>query len=150
MRSRAAITGYGNRGQRYADFEFVKTLGVKIIAGRDLSSGYPTDTLSAVLINRTAATDLGFTPQEAIGKWMRNTIRDSARRRIVGVVEDFNFVSLKENIEPLVISPSLDRRVALVKMKAGNLQHTIDQVKKAYAAVAPAYPFEYQLPGSEI
>ena len=52
----------------FADFEFVKTLGLKIIAGRDLSSQFPTDTLSAMLINRTAANNLGFTPNEAIGK----------------------------------------------------------------------------------
>ena len=128
----------------FADFEFVRTLGLKIIAGRDLSSSYPTDTLSAVLLNRMAATALGWTPQQAIGKWIKNTVRDSLRRRVVGVVEDFNYKSLKENIEPLVISPSLDRRVAVVRLKAGNLQSNVELIKKAYAEAAPAYPFEYK------
>ncbi|HLZ86079.1 MAG TPA: ABC transporter permease [Puia sp.] len=127
----------------FADFEFVKTLGLKIIAGRDLSSQFPTDTVSAVLLNRMAAADLGWTPQQAIGKWIKNTVRDSLRRRVVGVVEDFNYTSLKENIEPLVISPSMDRRVVLVRLKPGNLQNNVALVKKAYAGVAPAYPFEY-------
>ena len=52
----------------FADFEYVKTLGLKIIAGRDFSSQYATDTTDAVLINRTAAAKLGFTPEQAIGK----------------------------------------------------------------------------------
>jgi putative ABC transport system permease protein len=127
----------------FADFEFVNTLGLKIIAGRDLSSQYPTDTLSAVLINRTAAASLGFTPKEAIGKWIRNITKDPARRRVVGVVEDFNFVSLKQNLEPLVIAPNPDRNVVLVRLKPGNLSKNIELVKNAYARVAPLYPCDY-------
>jgi len=127
----------------FADFEYVKTLGLKIIAGRDFSAQYPTDTTSAVLVNRKAAADLGLTPNTALGKWIKNPVRDTDRRRIIGVVEDFNYTSLKENIDPLVISPSMDRRVAVVRLKAGNLQNELAFVKGAYARVAPAYPFEY-------
>ncbi len=127
----------------FADFEYVKTLGLKVVAGRDLSSSYPTDTTDAVLINRTAAKDLGWTPEQAIGKWIMNTVRDSARRHIVGVVEDFNFLSLKENIEPLVISPAMDRRVIAVKIKAGHLERGVAAFKTIYASIAPMYPFEY-------
>ena len=127
----------------FADFEFVKTLGLKIIAGRDFSAQYPTDSTSAVLLNREAAANLGFTPEQAVGKWIRNTARDSARRRVVGVVENFNFSSLKDKIDPLVISSSIDRRVALVRLKAGNLQQNIGMVKNAYTKAASGYPFEY-------
>lgn len=127
----------------FADFEFVKTLGLKIIAGRDFSPQYPTDTTDAVLINRTAANKLGFTPEQAIGKWIKNTIRDTATRRIVGVVEDFNFLSLKENMDALVIAPNEDRRVALVKIKPGNIQSSVATIKDEYSKVAPVYPFEY-------
>jgi putative ABC transport system permease protein len=127
----------------FADFEFVKTLGLKIIAGRDLSSQFPTDSTDAVLINRTAALNLGWTPEQALGKWIRNTVRDSLRRRVVGVVEDFNFISLKENMDALVISPNIDRRVALVKMKAGNIQSALATIQKDYKKAAPVYPFEY-------
>ena len=127
----------------FADFEFVKTLGLKIIAGRDFSPQYDTDTTDAVLINRTAAAKLGFTPEQAIGKWIKNTIRDSTRRRIIGVVEDFNFLSLKEKMDALVISPSEDRRVALIRLKPGNIHAGIATIKKVYTDVAPVYPFEY-------
>ena len=132
-----------NARTEFTDFEFVKTLGLKIIAGRDFSSSYPTDTTDAVLINKTAATKLGWTPEQAVGKWIENTIRDTSKRRIIGVIADFNFQSLKSNIEPLVIAPNPDRRVALVKLKPGNIKAGVALVEKAYKNVAGAYPFEY-------
>jgi putative ABC transport system permease protein len=127
----------------FADFDYVKTLGLKIIAGRDFSSQYPSDTTQAALINRTAAARLGWTPKEAIGKWLKNTLRDSTNRTIIGVVEDFNFLSLKEGIEPLVISPANDRRATLIRLKPGNLTATVDMIQQLYAKTRPAYPFEY-------
>jgi putative ABC transport system permease protein len=128
----------------FADFEFVKTLGLKIIAGRDFSAQYPTDTMSAVLINKTAATKLGWTPETAIGKWIKNTVRDDTKRRVVGVVADFNFQSLKENIDALIISPSNDRRQTVIRLKPGNIQAALEVVKKEYSKAAPAFPFEYK------
>lgn len=133
-----------NANTEFADFDFVKTLGLKIIAGRNLSSQFPTDSTDAVLINKTAAAKFGWTPDQAIGKWIQNTARDSARRYVVGVVADFNFQSLKENINALVISPAMDRRVVLVKLQAGEMQSGLGIVKKEYAEAAPGYPLEYK------
>ena len=132
-----------NARTEFADFEFVKTLGLKIIAGRDFSPQYPTDTTDAVLINKTAASKLGWAPSQAVGKWIQNTVRDDAKRRIIGIVDDFNFLSLKENIDALVISPAMDRRVALVKLKAGKIEAGVDLVRTEYNRVVSAYPFEY-------
>lgn len=133
-----------NARTEYSDFEFVKTLGLKIIAGRDFSAQFPTDTTDAVLINKTAATKLGWTPQAAIGKWIFNTVRDNTKRKIIGVVDDFNFQSLKQDIQSLVISPAPDRRQILVKLQSGNVQDAVAVVRNAYIKAAPAYPFEYK------
>jgi putative ABC transport system permease protein len=133
-----------NASTEFADFEYVKTLGLKIIAGRDFSSAFPTDTTQAVLINKTAVAKLGWTPQQAIGKWIQNAVSDNAKRRIIGVVDDFNFKSLKQDVDALVISPAEDRRQILVKLKPGNLQAGIAIVKNAYSKAAPAYPLEYK------
>lgn len=127
----------------FADFEFVKTLGLKIVAGRDFSPQFATDTTDAVLINETAAKKLGFTPQQAIGKWVKNTVRDNGKRIIIGVIKDYNFLSLKENMDALIISPTDDRRVVVIKLKPGNLKGTLTAIKDVYASVAPVYPFEY-------
>ena len=132
-----------NLRTEFADFDYVKTLGLSIVAGRDFSGQFPTDTTDAVLINETAAIKLGWTPQEAVGKWIKNTVRDDAKRRIIGVVNDFNFLSLKEDIDALVISPAMDRRVALIKLKQGNIGAGIAEIKNEYGKVAATYPFEY-------
>lgn len=136
-------TGPWKSRSEFADFNFVRTLGLKIIAGRDFSPEYRTDSTQAVLINRTAAASLNLTPEQAIGKWLKNPLRDEARRTIIGVVEDFHFLSLKEKMDPLVISPAPDRRVALIRMIPGDLKNNIAEIKEVYSRVAPGYPFEY-------
>jgi putative ABC transport system permease protein len=128
----------------FADFEYVPTLGLKIIAGRNFSAQYSTDTTNAVLINRTAASKLGWTPEQAIGKWIKNTVRDPSKRYVVGVIEDYNFVSLKDHIEPLIISPAEDRRTILIKVKPGQLDAGMRAIRNEYAKAAPAYPLEYR------
>lgn len=128
---------------QFADFEYVKTLGLKIIAGRDFSPAFITDSTSSVLINRTAAANLGFTPDQAIGKWI-NITGVKERRTIVGVVEDYHFTSLKTAIAPLVISTQKDdRRLVLIKLKTANIPAAIARIKKLYAGVAPDFPFAY-------
>ncbi len=129
----------------FADFEFAKSLGIKIIAGRDFSPSFPTDSSSAVMVNRIAVEKMGHkSPEEAIGKWVKNVGRDTARRKIVGVVENFNFASLKEKIEPMIISTGEDWRVAVIRLKpSDHLQSSIESFRKIYTSAAPGYPFEY-------
>ena len=125
------------------DFEYVKTLGLKIIAGRDFSPEFKTDSFHSAIINRTAATAFGYTPEQAIGKWIKNPGRDTVRRYIAGVVEDYHYASLKQPIGSLVITPGYDKRLALIKLKTANLPSTITEIKKIYTSLVPAYPFEY-------
>ncbi len=127
----------------FSDFDFVKTLGLKIVAGRDFSGQFSTDTTEATIVNQTAAKSLGFTPEQAIGKWLQNSGRDNVKRKIVGVVEDFNFLSLKENMDALVISPGDDNRVAVIRLNSGNVESVMADIKTIFGKVAPAYPFEY-------
>src|SRR4029077_15065846 len=58
-------------------------------------------------------------------------------------VEDFNFLSLKEKMDGLVIAPNEDRRGILVKIQPGNIPAAIAKVRSAYNKAAPVYPFEY-------
>ena len=129
----------------FSDVDLVKTLGLKVIAGRDLSNEFATDTSAAVLINRMAATKLGYSnPADAVGKWIKNVNRDNARRTIVGIVEDFHFGSLKEKIEPMIFSTGDDNRVAVIRLKPGsNIPAAIENFKTSYASIVPGYPFEY-------
>lgn len=127
----------------FADFEFAKTLGIKVIAGRDFSPQFPTDSTSSVLINQAAAEKLGYTPEQAVGKWIKNVTRDSAHRIIVGVVKDFNFESLRDRVGPMVISTSQDWRTFAIRIRPEHLQSTLDRIRKAYNIYVPGWPFEY-------
>ena len=132
-----------NLNTEFADFEYAKTLGLKVIAGRDFSPQYPTDSTQSVIINHAAANLLGYTPQQAIGKWIKSTA-DSNRRTIVGVVEDYHYASLKQTIGPLVISTKKDdRRLALIKLNTSQLKQATERIKKIYSNNAPDFPFEY-------
>ena len=128
----------------FTDHNYVKTLGLKVIAGRDLSEDYRTDRLEGMLLNRAAAKKLGWSPQEALGKTLKNKLVDSLPRRVVGVVEDFHFSSLKEEIQPLAISAGLDHRVVAIRLAPGNPQDAISRVEAAWRSVAPKYPFAYE------
>ncbi|TDW97203.1 ABC transporter permease [Dinghuibacter silviterrae] len=132
-----------NARTEFSDFQIVPTLGLKVVAGRDFSPSFPTDSTDAVLVNKSAAAQLGYTPAQALGHWVQNTSTDNKQRRIVGVVDDFNFQSLKEEIEPLIITPGADNRVILIRVQPGALRPALRQIGEAYKRAAPAYPFEY-------
>lgn len=127
----------------YTDFQYVKALGLKLLSGRNFSVAMPTDSSQAVLINQTAAANLGWTPDQAVGKWIQNTKNDSLRRTIVGVVADFSFESLKQAVTPLVITPEDDSRLVYIRLKAGHIPQALAALQKDYAVAAAGYPFEY-------
>lgn len=127
----------------YTDFDYVKTFGLKIIAGRDFSESYGTDA-SAMLLNEKAAAAFGWKPEEAIGKQFQINLADSIWRTVIGIVADYNFSSLKQDIDPLAISIRDDHRVIAVKIKGQDVPAAIAQIEKAWMNAAPKFPFEYK------
>jgi putative ABC transport system permease protein len=127
----------------FSDYDYIKTFGIKLLAGRDFSKQYGTDSKKAAIINETAVKQLGWTNQEAIGKEVFIHMRDSVSRNIIGVVADFHFSSLKEKIEPMILSINDDHRVFAIKIKPGNIQETVAKIESAWLQVAPKYPFEF-------
>ena len=127
----------------YCDFQYVRALGLKLLSGRDFSSALPTDSTESVLLNQTAASSLGWTPEQAVGKWIQNTKNDPIRRVVIGVVADFSFESLKQAITPLVITPGNDNRLVYIRLKGGSIAETLTALQRDYAVAAPGYPFEY-------
>ncbi|MCB0488282.1 MAG: ABC transporter permease [Cyclobacteriaceae bacterium] len=131
------------------DFDYVKTLGMEIVAGRDFSREFTSDGQRAFIINETAAKSYGFgTPEEAIGHpihW-EEWIGDSTKRgEVVGVVKDFHFKSLREQMSPVVmhIYPQVFYTLTL-RVKSDNLTATIAQVKSTYEKLVPEQPFSYK------
>ncbi|HEV2353912.1 MAG TPA: FtsX-like permease family protein, partial [Puia sp.] len=138
--------------QLAVDFDYIKTLGLRIVAGRDFSKQMGTDRDHAWIINETAVRELGFgTPESALGQtlswhpWDGNNPDSLKTGRIIGVVKDFNYKSLYEKIEPAVLQiyPQAAWKVA-VKLRTTGLPGTISQIGSVWGKYAPEYPFEYK------
>ncbi|MDQ3289965.1 MAG: ABC transporter permease, partial [Bacteroidota bacterium] len=65
------------------------------------------------------------------------------RRKVIGVVQDYHFSSLKEAIDPLVIAMRRDHRLVAVRLASGNPKATLAAIEDVYNQTAPKYPFQY-------
>lgn len=122
--------------------DFVDHYGLKLVAGRSYSRDYPSDTLGGLVINEAAARQYGYAnPAEIVGKKYKQWGREG---EVIGVVKDFNYISLHRNIEPLTLpyEPYASRYVSL-KIKSGDVTRTIDQVRKTWMQLVPHRPFLY-------
>ena len=127
------------------DFEYIPTFDIELQAGRNFSTQYSQDSTRAVIINEATAKSLGWTQEEALGKRMSIRFYNVDQyRQVVGVVEDYHFLSLHNNIEPLVIFPGNDHRVMAVKIQAGDINRTIDEIQSAYNTKISGFPFRYE------
>ena len=125
------------------DEDYISTMGMKLVAGRDFSAQMGTDS-SALIINETAAKFLGF--NNAVGKTLyRNQGDDKAQKpyTIIGVVRDFNFESMRENISPVVMALDYDNGNLGIRLKSANLPVLMDQIKSKWQAIAPSKQFNY-------
>jgi putative ABC transport system permease protein len=128
------------------DFDFIKTFGVELKAGRFLDKSFATDTARAIMLNEAAVAAFGWqTPEEAVGqKISYGGGNDSLGNVVVGVLKDFNFQSLHQKVEPLVYRANTNRASFLVvKVQPHDLQHTLAQLKQKWDAIDPKHPFNF-------
>jgi putative ABC transport system permease protein len=135
------------------DYDYVKTLGLRIIAGRDFSRDMSTDVREAFLINETAVKEWGFgTPEKAIGQpihWQEwapaDTSQPVKKGKIIGVVQDFHYKNLKEKLVPSVIQlyPQVTYTVA-AKLKTAAIKSTLAFINTKWNQFVPAYPLDYK------
>lgn len=138
--------------QLMVDYDYIKTLGLQLVAGRDFSRAMGTDKDHAFIINEKAVAQLGFkTPQQALGQtlywnpWGASNPDSLKIGKVIGVVKDFHYKSLYDKVEVTVLQifPDAAWKVA-VKMKAANIGNTIDYVKKVWSKYSPEYPIEFK------
>ncbi len=122
--------------------DFVNHFGLKLVAGRSYSRDYPSDTVGGLVINEEAAKQFGYlNPADIIGKRYKQWGREG---EIIGVVKNFNFTSLHQNIEALTMpfEPFACRYLSL-KVKTGDMPATIERVRQVWERLAPHRPFLY-------
>ena len=128
-----------------ADFDFVKTMGMTIVTGRDFSRDIISDTTSAVLVNEAMVARMGW--KEPLGKKFRFQTGDPKNptqdKQVVGVVKDYHQNSLYDAIEPLLIIFDKRNNYVFVRTDQGDPKQTLAAIEKTWKQVFPSFPFEY-------
>ncbi|HZK63513.1 MAG TPA: FtsX-like permease family protein, partial [Puia sp.] len=120
------------------DNDYIKTLGMKIVAGRNFSPDMRTDS-QAVIINQALAQKLNL--KDPIGKRIAN---GGATFPVIGVVEDFNFESLRDHIGGLVMHLGSSPSIISVKTNTANMSHTMGSIAAVWKTFSPGQPLRYR------
>jgi putative ABC transport system permease protein len=124
------------------DYDFFKQFDIKVVAGRPFSRDFATDSTKAMIVNETAVKSFGYSsPQQAIGKKFSQWGREGT---IVGVVKDFHFHSLHDEIKPLTmrIDPTSVGLFA-VNISSKSIPATIAALENKWKQLAPNRPWNY-------
>jgi putative ABC transport system permease protein len=125
-------------GQRWnVDADYIKTMGIKLVEGRNFSDNYSSDKQS-VIINQTMAKELGLT--EPIGKEITN---HNKLLTIIGVVEDFHFESFRENIGGLCLTLGNSPEIIAVRINGGEMSGAINSIVKIWDNFLPNQSIRY-------
>ena len=129
-----------------ADYDFIPTYGIHVIAGRNFSRAYSTDT-SNFILNEAAVKAIGWkSPEEAVGKDFKY---DSYKGKVVGIMRDFHFESLRQPIVPLVlVNPATTSTQSFfnalsIKVSGQNMPAALAAVQKAWQKYLPEFPYQY-------
>jgi len=125
------------------DEDYIKTLGMKMAAGRNFSNQVLSDS-SAVVINETAAKFLGFTDavNKVIYKSSGGPTPTFKAYTIIGVVKDFNFSSLRENIDPVIMQLNQDTGNLSIRVNTADISGLLTLVEDKWKDMSQAH-FEY-------
>ncbi|MCK5699686.1 MAG: FtsX-like permease family protein, partial [Cyclobacteriaceae bacterium] len=126
----------------HTDFDFLSTMEIPIISGRDFNKDLASDSSEAFIINESAVRAVGWMSNDAaIGKKISYGGRNGY---ITGVVKDFHFESLKQEIAPIIFMITQGRRGSLVlKLNAQKQDETIAYLQERWSYLRPGYPFSY-------
>jgi putative ABC transport system permease protein len=129
-----------------ADYDFIPTYGVHIVAGRNFSRDYGTDTASFIL-NEAAVRAVGWKhPQDAVGKSFKY---GGQMGHIIGVTNDFHFESLHQTIAPLILVMATPAQAAnfygylSIKISGGNISSALATIKNTWQKFLPELPYQY-------
>ena len=126
----------------HTDFDFLKTMEIPIIAGRDFNPELASDSTEAFIINEAAVEAGGWVSNDvAVGKKITYGGR---KGYITGVVKDFHFESLKQEIAPIIFMITNGRGGSVVlKLDEEYQEETIKYLQEQWSYLRPGYPFTY-------
>ena len=119
------------------DEYFIETLGLELVEGRNFSREFGTDEEEAVIINQAAAKAIGW--EEPLHKTFQK-----GELKVVGVIRDFHFATLRHVVEPLVIRfrPGANGLLSL-KLRAGAIPEAVTHLRAVWNELLPGHPLEF-------
>lgn len=134
--------GMSDRGVNLAivDHDFVETLGIKILKGRDFQEDMPSDTLTGVVINETLAKRMNWA--EPIGKKVE--LGKFVQGSVIGVMKDYHQTGMYNQIESLLLIYRPNNEVIYVKLSDKDVQGTLRFIETKWKGIFPEKPFEYK------
>ncbi len=127
----------------FCDYDYVETYRMEILAGRAFSRDFSTDTVGTLILNESAAQRFGWTPEEAVGKKLEGPPLEEPAQ-VVGVVKNFNYNSLRQEVEPLtlLLDPEYIRAIS-VRIIPGNLERILSFIQEKWQNTFPGEQFEF-------
>jgi putative ABC transport system permease protein len=125
------------------DYDYIKTMGMQIIKGRNFSRDFGTDT-SAIILNETAAKILGYKNPLDKNIYTIEMEGKPAVYHIIGIIKNFNFESLKQEIGPLGMKIGNNTSMCSFKINVANVSNIIKQAENKWKALVPEMPFNYR------
>jgi len=123
----------------FASPDFAPVYGLDVVAGRFFSEDKQTD--SALVLNESAVKLLGYTdPEQIIGEQL---LYWDNKAEVIGVVKDFNFSGLKQEVEPVFFHKLSDRTYYSVKIRAEDIDAVITKIKNYWTEIFGYSPFEF-------
>jgi len=130
----------------FVDYDYIDTVGFELAAGRDFDPLHTSDPENAVLVNETLVKTMKW--DEPIGKIINQF---QFKGKVVGVVKDFNFRSLHNVIEPLIIRMQRFPAGSLIlKVDAQSIKSAIKFMEDKWMVLSPNRPFEYTFLDDEL
>ncbi|HEY3404982.1 MAG TPA: ABC transporter permease [Ohtaekwangia sp.] len=123
----------------FVDHDFLSTYDIKLVAGRGFQRDVKADDTTAYIINETAAKDFGWTPEQALGK----KVQGRYLGKIIGVMKDFNYVSLHTNVEPLMMVLTTWTSKLSIRLEDHDVPATVGQLQQKWSELLPHLPFDY-------
>jgi putative ABC transport system permease protein len=122
--------------------DFIDHYGLELVAGRSYSRDFPSDSTQALVINEAAARQYGYAnPEDIIGKKFDQWGRAG---EVIGVVKDFNYISLHASIEPLTLPfEAYASRYVSVKLTGEDIPATLAGLEGVWNQLVPHRPFIY-------
>ena len=122
-------------------YDFLETMGIKLKEGRSFSKEFADDPIKSVIISEKTVEYLGL--EDPIGKEVWHFPLDGPRT-IIGVAENFNFLSLHNEISPMaLIMPFVDIEYLFVRLSPGNIGDRIADLQSIWEATAPGVPLDF-------